>query len=367
MKKIVICGGHFTPALALIEELEKDKDIKIVFFGRKYSTEDTKNVSVEYTQIQNKKIKFKRIITGRLQRKFTRYTIPSLLKIPLGFVQSFLYLLLERPSIVISFGGYLSTPPVVAAWLIGIPTVTHEQSTKPGLATKINAIFTRTVFLSWQETLKYFGQNAKVIGNPLRSVVFKKTAEDKKISAFIKNSKNLIYITGGNLGSHYINKVVFSSKNLLKNYSVIHQVGSLNHRDDWQNSQKIKSPNYLPVNFVTGKNIGMVLNSADIIIARSGANTVYEAAALAKAAVFVPIPNSSSNEQFENAKILKDNGSAQIIEQKDFTEEKLLEVLSSMFANFKMYQTKAQHFSKQIKKDAAAVLRNEILKIINEN
>src|SRR3990167_7554123 len=106
MKKVAICGGHLTPTLALIEELRKKKAIEIIFFGRKYATEGSKSLSAEYQTIKNLSIDFYPILAGRLQRKFTKYTIPALLKIPIGFLQSVVYLIKIRPSLVVSFGGY---------------------------------------------------------------------------------------------------------------------------------------------------------------------------------------------------------------------------------------------------------------------
>ena len=107
MKKIVICGGHLTPALALIEKLESHKRPEIVFFGRKKTTARSQNSSLEYEIAKKHQIKFYSINAGKLQRKFTRYTLLWLVKIPVGFIQSFIYLLLERPNLVVSFGGYL--------------------------------------------------------------------------------------------------------------------------------------------------------------------------------------------------------------------------------------------------------------------
>ena len=99
-------------------------------------------VGAEYKIISTLNVNFRAITAGRLQRKFTKYTIFALLKIPIGFIQSFVYLALERPHIIISFGGYLSLPVVFCSWLLGIKSITHEQSTAPGLANKLNSLFT---------------------------------------------------------------------------------------------------------------------------------------------------------------------------------------------------------------------------------
>ena len=138
MKKILILGGHLTPALALIESLKEQK-VEIIFLGRKKVTEGKKPPSAEYQQVGNLNVKFQNIVTGRIQRHLTLYTVPSLFKIPIGFIQTFLTLLYFRPSIVVSFGGSLSFPAVFAAWLLGIGSITHEQSAIPGISNRINS------------------------------------------------------------------------------------------------------------------------------------------------------------------------------------------------------------------------------------
>ena len=219
MKKIVISGGHLSPALSLIDKLNGQKDLEIIYFGRKLSTEGTKNYSAEYLVIKEKGIKFIAITAGRLQRKFTRYTFYSLLKFPIGFLQTFFHLLTIRPALIVSFGGYLSTPVVFCGWLLGIGSVTHEQAVIPGLATKINSLFVKRIFLSWQESKKYFPDSkSEVIGNLVRGSIYKTKAKSKIISNFLIKSKNLIYITGGNQGSHIINKVILGALNKLKEF-----------------------------------------------------------------------------------------------------------------------------------------------------
>jgi len=85
-KKIVITGGHLTPALAVIDELQKRGGWEIFYIGRKYSAEGDKTPSLESMVIQEKGIWFIPINFGRLQHKFTRYTISAFLRIPWGFI-----------------------------------------------------------------------------------------------------------------------------------------------------------------------------------------------------------------------------------------------------------------------------------------
>lgn len=136
IKKIVITGGHLTPALAVMEKL-REQGWQIVFFGRQHALEGDSSVSVEYQTITKLGISFISLTAGRLQRSFTRYTVFSFLKIPIGFIQSFYYLIKFKPTVILSFGGYVALPVALAGWMLKIPIVTHEQSVVPGLANKI--------------------------------------------------------------------------------------------------------------------------------------------------------------------------------------------------------------------------------------
>lgn len=362
MKKIIICGGHLTPAISLIEELEKEKDISIRFIGRKYATEGSKKLSQEYKIVSKKRIKFYQISAGRLQRKFTKFTIPSLLKIPIGFLQSFIYLLITRPNIVVSFGGYVSCPVVISAWLLGIKSITHEQSIVPGIANKINSLFVDKIFLSWPESASYFNKNkTKVIGNLIRKDIFNAKSVNKKIGGFLDQSKKLIYITGGNQGSHFINTFIFHSINIFSDYNLIHQLGATNYQGDLEKSNNLKLKNYLPIDFVDADSIGAVLEKAEFVISRSGANTVWELAALAKPSILIPLPIAAGNEQFYNAKILESAGSAIIIEEKNVNSIKVNEAIKNFEKNLTLYKNAAIKFQKTIPKDASIKLKQEVL------
>jgi len=111
--KILITGTHFTSALAVLEELKKYEDIKLIYAGRNTTREGDSSKSVESEVLPKYGIKFIPVIAGRLQKAFTIYTIPSLLKLPIGFIQAFVIFLKEKPDVILSFGGYVSVPIVI--------------------------------------------------------------------------------------------------------------------------------------------------------------------------------------------------------------------------------------------------------------
>ncbi len=366
MEKIVITGVHLTPALSLIEELKKRKIAEIYFFGRKYAMEGSKSLSEEYKEITRQKIKFYPITTGRIQRKFTKYTFSSVLKIPIGLVQSFYYLLVTRPKLIVSFGGYLSLPVVFSGWLLGIKSVTHEQSIEPGFANKQNSLFVKKIFVSWADSLKFFPkEKSKVIGNLVRKSIFDRKAKNKKLESFIKNSKKLILVMGGNQGSHFLNRLIFKSLPRLNSFEIIHQVGSTNFKGDLDAAKKINRKNYLVVDYISAENIGAVLNRADLVISRSGANTVWDLAILAKVAILIPLPIAASNEQYKNAQILEKAGSAIVLDQKDLDAQILEQKIDYIFKSLPKFQKSAQTFSQTLPEDAARTLAREIESMLN--
>lgn len=369
--RIIITGGHLTPALAVIEELQKGfgKDLQILFIGRKYPLEGDPAISWEYQVITQRGIPFVSLTAGRLQRKFTRYTIPSLLKAPLGFLQALGWLIKFKPDAILSFGGYIALPVVLAGWLSRVPVVTHEQTPVSGLANKIIARFSQKICLSWPQSVKLFPKEKVVLtGNPVRKEIFKV----QKSSQFPVPSSQfpLIYITGGSLGSHVINEAVSEIlPQLLEKYDLIHQCGDSQKYQDYE-KLKIKSAKlkvdlqkrYFLTRFVGPADIGWVLDRADLVVGRAGANTVCEIAALGKPAIFIPIPWSEGREQIKNAQILVDLGMAVILPQEKLNGENLYQIITQMMANLKEYKDNAPRVQKLVNLGAA----EKIVEVINE-
>lgn len=360
MRKIIICGGHLKPSLVALDAL-KGKNLDIVFFGRKVVTEGSKNPSAEFKEVTSRNIKFVDIKTGRLQRNFSRYTIPSLFKIPFGFVQSFIYLVVERPRLVVSFGGSISFPVVFAAWLLKIPAISHEQAVVPGLSNRLNSHFVKKMFLTFEETKKYLkGDKVEVIGNLIRNK--QSTKLDPKLSLFLRAEKQLILVSGGNQGSHFINKIIFENFKLFDSFNLLHQVGTANFKEDHAKAASIKNPNYLWVPYLANEQMETIFKQAYIVISRSGANTVWDLAQAAKIAILIPLPHTAGSEQEENAKLLEAAGSAIVISQQEANGRSLGEALERIKKNYQKYQKSASELSKSLPENATKIFTDYILK-----
>lgn len=359
--KIVICGGHHNSALVVAEELIK-KGHEIFWFGHRFSMIGDKKESAEFLEVTHKGITFIDIKAGKFQphSRFWR----NLFRVPIGYWQSFVSLLKVKPDVIVSFGGYLALPVAWMGYVLGIPVVTHEQTTVSGLSNKLIAKVAKKVFITFPSSAKSFPQKKVILtGLPVRKIIF----EGKKL---FLNTQKTIYITGGKQGAHVINEAIFKIlPNLLKKFNVIHQCGSTSLFNDIKKAEEIKyslgkvSENYLVKEYFFDSEIGSVFKSADFVVSRAGAHTVYELMILDKPAILIPIPWSNANEQEENAKMLASLGLAKILSQEDLEKGKLLPEIFNFEKNVSKYCLPSD---KKVSLNASEIIVEEIEKTLME-
>ncbi len=349
--KILVTGSHFTPAQATIQQLQERFKAEVVYIGRRFTREGDSSESLESQVLPKMGVKFIPLTTGRLQRSFTIYTIPSLLKVPIGFIQSILILLKEKPDVVLSFGGYIAVPVVIASWILSIPIIIHEQTLVTGLANKITSIFARKIAVSFSNHNFNFPKSKVVVaGNPIRRELL--SVKPKK------TQPPTILVTAGNQGSHIINMVMAEAiSQLTKEYQVIHQTGESSYHD-YEELVKVreklaKPERYLLKKYLTAEEMGEAMGSASLAIIRGGMNTLLELAQLKVPAIIIPIANHF--EQTTNAKYFEDNGMGIYLKQDDLTAKKLFELI----ADKKSFEYTKGYNSEVVIPDAASTLALE--------
>lgn len=327
--KILLIGGHLTPALAVLEELELQNYHNFVWIGVKHSQTSAKNLSAEYQIINDKQIKFIDFKAGKLWRKWTLKTfwqaLYNLIMIPVGIIHAIFILISEKPQLVVSFGGYMAFPIVFAAWLLGINSATHEQTMSMGMANKVIAKFASKILLSWPENQEQLSadllKKAYVTGNPIRKSLFTVTTDKFNFAS----ADPLLYITGGNQGSNTINWRLFEIlPELLNKVNIIHQVGSSSITNDlakaeavWQKLDPRLQEKYRYFDNIYGAEISEVFHKADFVLSRSGANSVTDLMALGKLCILIPIPWSAHQEQQKNAEMVAKTGLGFVLKQYD--------------------------------------------------
>jgi len=367
--KILLIGGHLAPALAVIDALPKNAEI--VFVGRKSSFEGSKEKSLEYIEMQKRNIKFYPLNTGRLQRHLSRGFLPSLLKVPKGLTQARKILAIERPDVVVGFGGYLSLPVGLSAALLRIPLIIHEQTFQAGLANKMLSRFARRICISWESSSAFFPKPKTVLtGNPLPVISIKKEND------YFKDASNLpiLLVTGGSSGSHAVNILIESALPvLLQEWRVFHQTGDALEYQDFSRLEAYKasidlqlSRNYEIVKFVNPDQMEILMREAKIVVGRSGINTVSQLLRLGKPSLLIPLPAGQSGEQLLNAQVVQKKGMASILLQKDATSEKVIAMLDEMVKKYESFTKQAGSAREMIREDAASKIVAEIEYVVKE-
>ncbi|MEK7061322.1 MAG: UDP-N-acetylglucosamine--N-acetylmuramyl-(pentapeptide) pyrophosphoryl-undecaprenol N-acetylglucosamine transferase [Patescibacteria group bacterium] len=300
MKKVLLTGGHaVTTAISVIEELIRrygKEGIDISWIGVRFPVEGKKINGIELKVFPEIKIK------------------SYLIKLPVGFIRAVYFILKIKPDITLSFGGFAAFPVVFASALFGIPVLIHEQTASLGFANKLSSIFAKEILL------------AKEVGNPVMTQIC-----DVQPKTVLGNPP-VIFVMGGSRGSERINDAVFSVlPKLLDKYRVIHLTGESDcERFEGMGSKK----NYRCFSFVSPLQIDNLYRESDIVVSRSGANTVAELMVVKRPAILIPIPWSHLNEQGENAKLAQKFGLARILKQEDLSGERLLFEIDSLIKDW---------------------------------
>lgn len=312
-KTIIITGTHHTPAYELIRQLKSDPKIKwnIFYLSHQYSTETHLNNSVIPSLLPRH---FFSIDCGKFYRSSYFKTLIELPKVLVATIKSIILVHRLKPNIVISFGGYVSVPVILASALHRIPSITHEQTLTLSLSTKINSFFVSKVALSFAPS--YFRPKYVVTGNLLRSDIYQPRVSKK----FNQKIIPFLYVTGGNQGSDFINNLLHQLlPNLCQTFTIVHQTGN-------KPIPHFSHPNYIHQNYIHPNEIGFILRHSCLIISRSGANICQEIIAFAKKSILIPLPQSQQNEQLLNARWVKSRlpQSTIILDQTTTSAEKLL-------------------------------------------
>jgi len=318
-------GGHIFPGLAVIDELRSVTDCRVIWIG---STRGMDRAIVEDNGIE-----FFGISSGKLRRYFSISNAIDVFRILAGIAQSIFILARARPSLLFSKGGFVSVPPCMAARLLRIPVITHECDYSPGLATRLNSRFAESIFVSYEETRDLLPPKMRkrvtVTGNPVRPRFYgASAARGRSFIGCDDASVPVLLIQGGSLGAHQVNELAYGAlERLCRLFFVVHQTGSGNARQALAPDSDIVRERYRQYEFIRGE-MADVLACADVVVARSGANTVWECAAAGKPMVLVPLEKGASRgDQVENAMWFVSKGAAVMLTGTDATPERLYEAV----------------------------------------
>jgi len=342
-------GGHVIPATILYEHLSKEANVII----------STDKRGSRYLDKDN--YKFKVIDTPKLNNIFF---IPfSLIVILFLTLKSFFFLKNRKIEKLISTGGYMSLPLILAAKLLKLKIYLLEPNLVLGRANKY-FLNTCVKIFCYAEQIKNFPNNLKykmVIIKPLvRENIYKLNPPTA-----IKDKFNLLIVGGSQGANIFDNNLKDSIANISKKFSIkiIQQTNEKNISDLRYFYSKNNIENAI---FSFDKNFTNIIPQADLCITRAGASTLAELSVLNIPFIAVPLPTSKDNHQLENANFYKNNDCCWIVEQNIF-EEKIEEVLKDIFKNKSDYLKKKENLKKLNYQNTWINVNQKILKSINEN
>lgn len=346
-------GGHVSPALAVVQTLRDWAERPGAAFAPEFLYVGSET-GIEAKLAREAGIAFASVATGKLRRSskgllgmFTAANARDALRVPVGAWQSLGVVRGFKPDVVLATGGYVSVPPVIAAGLLRVSVLVHEQTATFGLANKIAGRFATRIALSSGDSMGVLPANlrakAVVTGNPVRAAIFggdREAAVARYGFTGADSDLSCVYVTGGAQGSQIINRAVEAAlPELLKRCRIVHQCGKQPEGSEQDHDRLTRKRVSLPRNlqeryfvtpFVETGEIGDLFALTDLLVGRSGAGTVTEVCAAGLAAVFVPLEPTSGNEQVNNAKRLEEIGAARIVTQEGCTGASLYKAVREL-------------------------------------
>lgn len=365
-KKIALTGGgtagHVTPNIALYEELKK-KNYNIIYIGTNNGME--KGIVTKYD------IPFFSISSDKLRRYFSIDNIKTPFSVIKGFFDSIKILKQQKIDLVFSKGGYVTVPVVLAAYILKIPVVSHEADFTPGLANKINIPFSNVICTNFIETAKMIKHNKGVFtGCPIRKKILNGDKEKAKNIFDFKEDKPVLLIIGGSSGSINLNNMVRENLDtLIKSFNIIHSCGKgkidYNFQEGNDKNTIYKFDSYKQYELITDE-LPEAYAYSDLIIARAGANVIFEILALKKLNLLIPLgKNASRGDQILNANSFKNHGYSDYLLEEEYENDKslFLKKINEIMNNkdlyrFNMFNSEATN--------ATEIIINIIEKILHE-
>jgi len=315
-------GGHIFPGLAVAQELEA-QGWHIHWLGT------ANKMEANIVPKQGYGISFIDISGVRNNGLLAKILMP--MKLLKSLLQARRVIRNIKPNVVLGMGGYASAPGGIAAWLLNVPLVLHEQNAAAGLTNRLLARFASKVCCAFPNAFAN-AIEAEVVGNPLRKNIT--AVQNKNQQPKSHRSKNLL-IVGGSLGAQVLNQMVPKTyQNLLAlqcEVNIFHQTGKdkqaavlASYQQEQLDSGKVQISEFI-------EDMAAAYQWADIVICRAGALTVSEVAMAGKAAIFVPLPHAVDDHQTKNAQYLVNCGAAKLLPQTQLNPEKLTELLVELF------------------------------------
>ncbi len=335
-------GGHVFPALAVAQAL-RERGIEVVWLGVPGGMESklvpARGFPIEWVTV------------GGIRGKGGAAWLKSPLRIARAIIQSMRVLRRVRPRAVIGFGGYVSGPGGIAAWLARIPLLVHEQNAIAGMTNRWLARVATQVLEAFPGSFGA-GAKARAVGNPVRADIAGLAAPRERFAGREARSRLLVF--GGSQGAQRLNAVVPEALRRVapeRRPWIRHQTGErgLDAARAAYADARVEAE-VLP--FID--DMASAYAWADLAVCRAGAMTVAELQAAGLGAIFVPLPIATDDHQTKNAEVMVKSGAARLIHERELTPERLAAEVDGLSADRSRLLAMAEAARGQRVVDAAA-------------
>jgi len=313
-------GGHLFPGMAIAEAfVDREKGNDVLFIGTEKG--------IEARILPGGKFPLKTIRAKPIQGKSPLEKMKAIWDLPMAVSEARTILREFQPQLVLGVGGYASGPALLAASLLGIKRAIQEQNVMPGMTNRILKWFSHRIFVSFEESKKYFPRTKTLLtGNPIRKEFLAALTEDKARGE--KKDRFTLLIFGGSAGAHRINRAMIEAlgdlQGMKSSLKIIHQTG----KEDFSFvSREYREKGFDALVKPFFEDLPVYYRLADLVVCRSGAGTVAELAVCGKAALLIPYPYAAHDHQLINARKLVDVGAARMILDQELNGKIMAQVI----------------------------------------
>jgi UDP-N-acetylglucosamine--N-acetylmuramyl-(pentapeptide) pyrophosphoryl-undecaprenol N-acetylglucosamine transferase len=309
-------GGHLFPAIAIAEQLP---DYQIEWLGVPDRME---------AKLVDDRYPLHTIRVGGFQGKPGLGTLKTLWRL-LGAIWQVRQILQQgRFNGVLTTGGYIAGPAILAARSLGLPIILHESNALPGKVTRWFARWCTAVAIGFEAAAPYLKQGRTVVtGTPVRAQ-FRSASAETLEDLPIPPDVPLVAIVGGSQGAVSLNQKIRQAAPawLEAGAWIVHQTG-----ENDPDVKQLQHPHYLALPFY--QNMAALFRRADLVISRAGAGTLTELAMTHTPSILIPYPYAAEDHQTYNAKVFVQAGAAQLFQQADLTPDQLQITVSELLAS----------------------------------
>ncbi|MFT7521244.1 MAG: UDP-N-acetylglucosamine--N-acetylmuramyl-(pentapeptide) pyrophosphoryl-undecaprenol N-acetylglucosamine transferase [Kiritimatiellia bacterium] len=302
-------GGHVYPALAIGDVL-KVRGHHVLYYG------DAERLEARVAPQRGYEFRAVRAL------QYPRAGLAGKVRFGIGLLRSVIatrgQLRSDGVDVVLGVGGYISAPPVLAAWTMARARLIHEANVSPGLANKLCARVANHVLLTFDATSSRLPGNAPrhTVGVPVNPKILQGDDQAAAERYGLDPQRPVVVFVGGSLGAVRINELAVAVAKLDgRDFQVLHLCGPRYH-DDVQRELDGQPEDFALVAYED--RMGLAYGIADLVVSRAGATTLAELCAVGRAGLLIPSPNVTENHQEHNARGLEAVGAAQVLIEKDW-------------------------------------------------